>query len=142
VLVPRSRSLQADQRHLPATPPGDQLLVGIAKRLVGSVRAVDSVRRCGRNSRRPCRRRTSSCSCSTDCAPDADALARGPSGSKNALAEPFVIDGKELFASMSIGIALGRSDCDKPDDILRDADIALYQARPRGAMLTRCSTRP
>ncbi|WP_139240568.1 EAL domain-containing protein [Geitlerinema sp. PCC 9228] len=49
-----------------------------------------------------------------------------------AIAVPFDIDGHEIFATISIGIVLDHSRYEKPDDLLRDADIAMYQSKSRG----------
>lgn len=49
-----------------------------------------------------------------------------------AMAVPFDIDGHEIFATVSIGIVLDHSRYEKPDDLLRDADIAMYQSKSRG----------
>jgi diguanylate cyclase (GGDEF)-like protein/PAS domain S-box-containing protein len=43
--------------------------------------------------------------------------------------KPFVLDGKELFLRASIGIALGDARQKQPEDLLRDADTAMYQAK-------------
>jgi diguanylate cyclase (GGDEF)-like protein len=45
---------------------------------------------------------------------------------QNALSAPFSIGGREVFTSASIGIAFGRTQYDNPDEIMRDADIAMY----------------
>jgi diguanylate cyclase len=47
------------------------------------------------------------------------------------MAEPFVIDGREIVTSMSIGIALGGA-YESAADILRDADTAVYRAKRHG----------
>ncbi len=49
-----------------------------------------------------------------------------------ALAPPFEVAGRELFTSASIGIAIGPEDYGHPDDVLRDADLAMYRAKARG----------
>jgi len=49
-----------------------------------------------------------------------------------ALASPFILGGKEVFTSVSIGIALGNSSYEQPEDILRDADTAMYRAKSPG----------
>ena len=41
----------------------------------------------------------------------------------------FELDGRQIFTSVSIGIALGHSFYKDPDEILRDADIAMYYAK-------------
>jgi diguanylate cyclase (GGDEF)-like protein/PAS domain S-box-containing protein len=45
---------------------------------------------------------------------------------------PFRIDEKELFSSISIGIALSTLGYDQPEDYLRDADTAMYRAKALG----------
>ena len=42
---------------------------------------------------------------------------------------PFVLDERELFVTVSIGVALGTDDLKAPEDLLRDADIAMYRAK-------------
>ena len=49
-----------------------------------------------------------------------------------ALAEPLRDDGHEVFASVSIGIARSTPDHARPEDLLRDAETALYRAKNRG----------
>jgi diguanylate cyclase (GGDEF)-like protein/PAS domain S-box-containing protein len=44
----------------------------------------------------------------------------------------FDLEDREVFSSASIGIALSNSTYQSPEDILRDADIALYRAKERG----------
>jgi len=51
--------------------------------------------------------------------------------------EPFEVEGRELFVTASIGIALGRRPAaqapyEHPEDVLRDADIAMYRAKHTG----------
>jgi len=45
------------------------------------------------------------------------------------LTPPFILGGKEVFTSVSIGIALSNSAYENPDDMLRDADTAMYRAK-------------
>ena len=45
---------------------------------------------------------------------------------------PFVLDGHEVFAAASIGIALGGPATEAPEHLLRDADTAMYRAKVRG----------
>ncbi len=51
---------------------------------------------------------------------------------QHALSAPFSIGGKEVFTSASIGIAFGRMQYDNPEEIMRDADTAMYHAKARG----------
>ena len=48
------------------------------------------------------------------------------------LRKPFNLDAHELFISASIGIALSSTGYDIADDILRDADAAMYRAKALG----------
>ncbi len=48
------------------------------------------------------------------------------------LARPFVLEDRELFASSSIGISLGDARTKTPEDLLRDADTAMYRAKEQG----------
>lgn len=51
---------------------------------------------------------------------------------QTALTWPFKLDDQDLFIDASIGIAIGTSEYTEPEQILRDADIAMYQAKSRG----------
>lgn len=48
------------------------------------------------------------------------------------LKEPFNLNGREVFISASIGIALRDPKYKTPEEILRDADIAMYRAKSNG----------
>jgi EAL domain-containing protein (putative c-di-GMP-specific phosphodiesterase class I) len=45
---------------------------------------------------------------------------------------PFSLDKNSAFATASIGIALSSTGYERPEDILRDADIAMYRAKENG----------
>jgi EAL domain-containing protein (putative c-di-GMP-specific phosphodiesterase class I) len=49
-----------------------------------------------------------------------------------ALARPFNLNGHEVFTTVSIGIALSATGYERPDDVLRDADTAMYRAKTLG----------
>jgi diguanylate cyclase (GGDEF)-like protein/PAS domain S-box-containing protein len=48
------------------------------------------------------------------------------------LEAPFYLAGRETFVGVSIGIALCGTHLARPDDLLRDADLALYRAKSSG----------
>ncbi|HVF01575.1 MAG TPA: PAS domain S-box protein [Rubrobacteraceae bacterium] len=48
------------------------------------------------------------------------------------LQEPFEVEGQEMLVSPSIGIAFGESTQDRPEEVLRRADLAMYTAKKRG----------
>jgi diguanylate cyclase (GGDEF)-like protein/PAS domain S-box-containing protein len=49
-----------------------------------------------------------------------------------ALAEPFHVDGTEVTTGASIGIAIGHGGHSAPEDLMRNADLALYDAKNHG----------
>jgi diguanylate cyclase (GGDEF)-like protein len=49
-----------------------------------------------------------------------------------ALREPVRVEGKELFTGASVGIAMSSPAYTSPEDLLRDADIAMYRAKAAG----------
>lgn len=48
------------------------------------------------------------------------------------LGEPFHVNGSELHISVSIGVAVGDGEYTRAEDLLRDADLALYHAKESG----------
>ena len=45
---------------------------------------------------------------------------------------PFEVSGQQVFSAASLGIVLGRPDYVTPDQVLRDADTAMYRAKAAG----------
>lgn len=52
------------------------------------------------------------------------------------LGHPFMIEGSEVYAAFSIGIAMGSERYEFAEQVLRDADIAMYEAKKRDSGLT------
>jgi diguanylate cyclase (GGDEF)-like protein/PAS domain S-box-containing protein len=48
------------------------------------------------------------------------------------LKAPFMLEGHNIYVTTSIGIAISASTQDRPDDLLRNADMALYEAKYKG----------
>jgi diguanylate cyclase (GGDEF)-like protein len=46
--------------------------------------------------------------------------------------QPFQVNGYEVFSEVSIGIILNLAEYERPEDVLRDADAAMYQAKAKG----------
>ncbi|MEA3214351.1 MAG: hypothetical protein QOJ19_507, partial [Acidimicrobiia bacterium] len=101
---------------------GDQVLSAVAERLIAVVRPGDTVARIGGDE---------FVMCCQDLADDAAAEAVAARVART-LAKPVVIDGRELFVTVSIGIRLADSSCDSAGDLMRDADAAMYQAKEAG----------
>jgi diguanylate cyclase (GGDEF)-like protein/PAS domain S-box-containing protein len=55
---------------------------------------------------------------------------------QEAVAQPFVVESREVRASVSIGIALSNPTHELPEDVLRDADVAMRRAKALGG--SRC----
>jgi len=49
------------------------------------------------------------------------------------LKDPFVLEGREVYTRASIGIAIGEARTKDPDDLLRNADTAMYLAKDEGS---------
>ena len=101
---------------------GDQLLIAVAQRLVETLRSSDTVARLGGDEFAVLVEGVEH---------DADPV-RTAKRIQDSLVEPFQLDGHELFTTVSIGIAVSQTGYDSPQDVLRDADIAMYRAKGRG----------
>jgi diguanylate cyclase (GGDEF)-like protein/PAS domain S-box-containing protein len=55
---------------------------------------------------------------------------------QEAVAAPFTVEAREMRVSVSIGIALSMPDHERPEDVLKDADVALRRAKALGG--SRC----
>ena len=110
---------------------GDQLLVAIAGRLEATVRSSDSVARLGRNHTIARLGGDEFTILLEDISSTLDAT-RVAERIANDLAIPFIIGGQELFPSASIGIAIHNPSYQNPEELLRDADTAMYSAKAVG----------
>ena len=101
---------------------GDQLLRLVAQRLKNVLRESDTVTRIGGDE-------------FTILAPrvrgqdDAVVIARKVRG---AFALPFVVDGREMYVTTSIGVSLYPNDGEDTDTLLKHADAAMYLAKSQG----------
>ena len=110
---------------------GDQLLVGVAHRLEKCLRSTDTVARLG-ESFTVARLGGDEFTVILDYLKDPNDAKSAADRLMKALAPPFILDGKEIFTSVSIGIALSSSAYEAPEDMLRDADTAMYRAKSLG----------
>jgi len=102
---------------------GDQLLVQIARRLRQSTRTVDTVSRFGGDEFAILMEDTT----------DASQAGKLAERIENDMRTPFNVLGREIFATVSMGIVLGTlADYGEPAEFIRDADTAMYQAKARG----------
>ncbi len=100
---------------------GDRLLVALAGRLEGSLRLEDTLARFGGDEFVVLIEDASDVSRATGVA---DRIVE-------ALRKPFVVEGREVFATLSMGIVLADSSRERPEDLLRKADIAMYRAKEK-----------
>src|SRR5713226_3822215 len=110
---------------------GDQLLVGVANRLEKCLRSTDTVARLGETFT-VARLGGDEFTVLLDDIKDPGDAKRAADRMMKALASPFILGGKEVFTSVSIGIALSTSAYESPEDLLRDADTAMYRAKSLG----------
>lgn len=102
---------------------GDQLLAAIAARLRGRLRQADVLGRLSGD--------------------EFTVMIEGVSSTHEAMgvarrinrifSEPFSIDGREIFTSCSFGVALSSGHYLHGEQMLRDAETAMYRAKSRGA---------
>lgn len=100
---------------------GDRLLVAVAQRLATCVRDADTLARLGGDE---------FAVLLEDASPD---LAREVAERiLTALADPVLVEGREIYSGSSIGIVVSTPDRSAPDELLRAADVALYRAKHAG----------
>jgi diguanylate cyclase (GGDEF)-like protein/PAS domain S-box-containing protein len=111
---------------------GDQLLIGVASRLEKCLRATDMVARVGREFI-VARMGGDEFTVLLDDLKDPADARQAAERLMKAVSAPFNLGGKEVFTSVSVGIALSNAaKYEFPDEILRDADTAMYRAKSLG----------
>jgi diguanylate cyclase (GGDEF)-like protein/PAS domain S-box-containing protein len=103
-------------------PLGDKLLMGIARRLEHYLRPGDTVARIGGDEFAILLHRVN----------DVPGAIHVAERIQELLGMTFSIDGHEVFVTASIGIAHSATGYRNPDEIMRDADIAMYRAKAGG----------
>jgi diguanylate cyclase (GGDEF)-like protein/PAS domain S-box-containing protein len=101
---------------------GDALLISVAERLQGCLRVSDTASRLGGD--------------------EFAVLIEDTSGTeggilvaeriREVLRTPIVISGREVWVGASIGIATSSAQKETPEDLLRNADVAMYMAKSQG----------
>jgi len=99
---------------------GDELLVEVSKRLEGAVRPSDTVARLGGDEFALLLEHT-----------EQEGASLVSERILAALQEPVSLQSKDVFPHASIGVAVAEGS-PKPDDLLRNADIAMYAAKRQG----------
>jgi diguanylate cyclase (GGDEF)-like protein/PAS domain S-box-containing protein len=101
---------------------GDQLLVAAARRLQGCLRPTDVAARLGGDEFAVLLERVT----------DADGAATVAGRVLDTLHQPFGLNGRTIPIKASLGVATGRPGADEADELLRNADVAMYAAKAGG----------
>ena len=101
---------------------GDEVLTELAPRLTQALRSGDTVARFGGDE---------FVLVCEELADQTEAL-RIAERVQDCFASPFVLGGTEHFISASIGVAVRTTGEDGPEELIRDADAAMYHAKQRG----------
>ncbi len=101
---------------------GDQFLQAIAKLLASCLRGGDTVARLGGDE----------FTILVNDIPDVNEAVMIADRILNKFLQPIQIETHKIFGSASIGLAISNQEYDIADDLLRDADIAMYRAKSLG----------
>lgn len=101
---------------------GDEILMQIGERLQRCVRAADTVSRFGGDEFTVLVENVIT---------PADAT-RAAARIQAGIAEPFHVGEHEIYTTVSIGITICTAEYERPEQILRDADTAMYRAKAQG----------
>jgi diguanylate cyclase (GGDEF)-like protein len=102
---------------------GDLLLTVVAQRLKRSLRPEDTLARFGGDE----------FTVLIDDVKSPEDAVRVAGRIKAELRRPFILEDRELSVTASIGIALGEARTNDSEDLLRNADIAMYRAKNEGS---------
>jgi len=122
------------------TVAGDHVLLEIGRRLAAQLRQDDTL----------ARRESASVSAEVvlfrlgadeftillDAVGDPSDAMRVARSIQTAIAEPFFVEAREMRVSASVGIALSTPTHERPEDVLKDADVAMRRAKALGG--SRC----
>ncbi|HOM72976.1 MAG TPA: EAL domain-containing protein, partial [Armatimonadota bacterium] len=101
---------------------GDKLLKQVAERLTGTLREVDTIARMGGDEFTLVIEGISR-------AQDAAIVAQR---ALDVFCQPFMVDGRELFVTASIGISMYPNDGADVETLVRNADTSMYRAKEQG----------
>ncbi|MFL6293069.1 MAG: putative bifunctional diguanylate cyclase/phosphodiesterase, partial [Thermoanaerobaculia bacterium] len=101
---------------------GDELLIQIARSLSSVLRPLDTIARIGGDE----------FAILVEGGYEVEDAASVADRIHQRLAAPINLGGHEVFITASIGIAVCTPDYEKPEDLLRDADTAMYRAKSSG----------
>lgn len=101
---------------------GDQLLISVAERLQACLRSSDTAARLGGDE----------FAILVEDSNDTNGALLVAERIRDILRTPFSIAGKEIAVGTSIGIASAQTGKESPEELLRNADVAMYMAKTQG----------
>ena len=101
---------------------GDELLISVAERIQASLRTKDTAARLGGDE----------FAILVEDTAHTDGAISVAERIKDVLRASFLIGGKEIFISTSIGVAVSATGHENPEELLRNADVAMYMAKNHG----------
>jgi diguanylate cyclase (GGDEF)-like protein/PAS domain S-box-containing protein len=101
---------------------GDNLLIAFADRIQDSLRDIDTLARLGGDE----------FVILLEDIEEGNYASRVAERLQQELKRPFMVNGKEVFAPSSFGVVENTEDYEFPEDIIRDADSAMYYAKEKG----------
>jgi diguanylate cyclase (GGDEF)-like protein/PAS domain S-box-containing protein len=108
---------------------GDQLLIAAARRLQGCLRPTDTAARLGGDEFAVLLERVT----------DAESAAGVAGRVLDTLHQPFGLNGRTIPIKASLGVATGQPGADEAEELLRNADVAMYAAKAGARTATSCS---
>lgn len=111
---------------------GDGVIVAVAERLSGSVRNGRQAEMCGENPLGLARLGGDEFACAISGFENEDILTTIADRICSQLRRPVVYKGHEFVITPSIGISIYPDDADNVEDLLKNADVAMYQAKDAG----------
>ena len=118
---------------------GDQVLLEIGRRLSTQLRQADAIARRENGSAPeavPFRLGGDEFAILLEAVGDPSDALRVAQKIQEAVAEPFFVESREVRVSASIGIAIGTVTHERPEDVLKDSDVAMRRAKALGG--SRC----
>jgi diguanylate cyclase (GGDEF)-like protein len=101
---------------------GDKVLITIASRLKTCLRTGDTIARLGGDE----------FVVLLEGSPNLEAVIATTHRIQNEIRNPMTLEGHQVYTSASVGIVSEISGYEQPEDVLRDADIAMYRAKALG----------
>lgn len=101
---------------------GDQLLIQVANRVKNKLRKSDIISRIGGDEFVVILENIN----------DTEILTKIAEKIKECFRQPFIVSGRELYITTSIGISVFPGDGETADTLIKNADIAMYKAKEKG----------